>query len=227
MIDRLYYLTIDDNFDREIFKCLFSFVSAEKQRQVIQLSNDISKKVTLYAEALSRIIACNDLGVSNTEITFLRNWYGKPYIKEFPKYHFNISHTSNIIVIVISNNEIGVDIEKIRNADLRIAKRFFTKDEQEYILENSLVQNNRFYEVWTKKEAYMKYVGKGLHMPLNSFNVFDRNISEKLKTFKREDYLITICSDCLDKSFVTIEINEKQAESMALSMLSNNTSIKV
>lgn len=227
MIDRLYYLTIDDNFDREIFKCLFSFVSEEKQRQVIQLSNDISKKLTLYAEALSRIIACNDLGVSNTEITFLRNRYGKPYIKEFPKYHFNISHTSNIIVIVISNNEIGVDIEKIKNADLRIAKRFFAKDEQEYILENSLVQNNRFYEVWTKKEAYMKYVGKGLYMPLNSFNVFDRNISEKLKTFKREDYLITICGDCLDNGFSTIETHEKQVESMALSMLSNNKSINV
>lgn len=103
----------------------------------------------------------------------------------------SVSHTSNIIVIVVSNNEIGVDIEKIRNADLRIAKRFFTKYEQEYILENSLVQNNRFYEVWTKKEAYMKYVGKGLHMPINSFNVFDRNISEKLKTFKRDDYSLS------------------------------------
>lgn len=227
MINKLYYLTIDDNFDRENYNLLLSFVSKDKQRQVIQLSNDISKKVTLYAEALSRIIACNDLGVSNTEITILRNQYGKPYIKEFPKCHFNISHTSNIIVIVVSNNEIGVDIEKIRNADLRIAKRFFTKYEQEYILENSLVQNNRFYEVWTKKEAYMKYVGKGLHMPINSFNVFDRNISEKLKTFKRDDYLITICSDCLDNGFSTIETNEKQVESMMLSMLSNNKSIKV
>ena len=213
MINKLYYLTIDDNFDRENYNLLLSFVSKDKQRQVIQLSNDISKKVTLYAEALSRIIACNDLGVSNTEITFLRNRYGKPYIKEFPKYHFNISHTSNIIVIVISNDEIGVDIEKIKNADLRIAKRFFTKDEQEYILENSLVQNNRFYEVWTKKEAYMKYVGKGLYMPL--------------KTFKREDYLITICGDCLDNGFSTIETHEKQVESMALSMLSNNKSINV
>ena len=81
MINKLYYLTIDDNFDRENYNLLLYIVSKDKQRQVIQLSNDISKKVTLYAEALSRIIACNDLGVSNTEITILRNRYGKPYIK--------------------------------------------------------------------------------------------------------------------------------------------------
>ena len=46
-------------------------------------------------------------------------------------------------------------------------------------------------------------------------------------SYKREDYLITICSDCLDNGFSTIETNEKQVESMMLSMLSNNKSIKV
>lgn len=222
---KLFFAKIENDLETIISKNIILYIYQHKQRMIEQLT--IRNKLVLYSELLLRIILCKELNISNKEIVLEYNDYGKPFLRNYNHFCFNISHTENAIVIAISDKCIGIDIEKIQTINLSVAKRFYTDFEKKYLFQSQEKIYERFYEIWTKKEAYIKYIGKGLHMPLNSFNVFDRNISEKLKTFKREDYLITICSDCLDNGFSIIEINEKQAESMALSMLSNNTSIKV
>lgn len=213
MIDKLYYLPVDGSFDDEIFRWLFSFVSVDKQKQVIKLNNVLSKKLTLYAEVLIRIIACNDLGVQNTEITFLRNDYGKPKISEYPEYHFNISHTNNCIIAAFSNYPIGVDIEKVSKPDIRIAERFFTSAELKYILRSDSEQNERFYEIWTKKEAYIKNLGKGFFMPLNSFNVLSKDLSVYISTIRKEDYMISVCSE--NQNYSIYDLTEEKFYDLA------------
>lgn len=213
MIDKLYYLPVDGSFDDEIFRWLFSFVSVDKQKQVIKLNNVLSKKLTLYAEVLIRIIACNDLGVQNTEITFLRNDYGKPKISEYPEYHFNISHTNKCIIAAFSNYPIGVDIEKVSKPDIRIAERFFTAAELKHILRQDSGQNERFYEIWTKKEAYIKYLGKGFFMPLSSFNVLSKDLSVYISNIRKEDYMISVCSE--NQNYSIYDLTEEKFYDLA------------
>ena len=128
------------------------------------------------------------LGISDCIIK--RNNNGKPYIEGHPEIQFNISRSSNICVVALSNKPVGIDIEKIREFDFKIAVRFFSDYEQHYIFD-SMLQKERFFEIWTKKEAYLKYTGEGLTRPLSSFSVFD--IAPMFRNYYLDGYIITVC----------------------------------
>ena len=116
-----------------------------------------------------------------------RGSHGKPY---FPgtAIHFNISHSGDYKVLAIAETPVGVDIEKVRKADLRVANRF-AQTEKDYVLEKD--NNYRFFEIWTKKEAYLKYKGTGLRGGLDSFDVF--SLPEDINTFRFKEYFISVC----------------------------------
>ena len=113
--------------------------------------------------------------------------HGKPY---FPgtDIHFNKSHSGDFKVLAIAETPVGVDIEKVRKADLRVAKRF-CENEYNYITQKD--SEHRFFEVWTKKEAYLKYKGTGLNGGLDSFDVF--SLPEGITTFRFKEYFISVC----------------------------------
>jgi 4'-phosphopantetheinyl transferase len=71
-------------------------------------------------------------------------------------------------------HEVGIDVERLREIPEmeQIAQRFFSSDEWAAL--TSLLPGERllsFYLAWTRKEAYVKAVGDGLHIPLGSFSV--------------------------------------------------------
>jgi len=89
--------------------------------------------------------------------------------------HFNVSHSGNYTVVAISNRPIGVDIEIIRDFSAILAKKLFNEDELKYISgtgpsrKKSLMQQS-FYQIWTAKEAYLKYLGTGISGGVNSLS---------------------------------------------------------
>jgi 4'-phosphopantetheinyl transferase len=103
---------------------------------------------------------------------------GKPY-SDVKGIFISISHSRDLCAAAVSDNEIGADIEYINkdsssNRLIKLAKRYFSKDEQIYVLSDPLV---RFWEIWTAKESFIKFTGEGLSRPLNSFSVFDGSIN--------------------------------------------------
>jgi len=86
---------------------------------------------------------------------------------------FNISHTHGLVACAVARDvDVGVDVEAIdRAADgLEIAERFFARAELAE-LEGcaASARAERFTELWTLKEAYLKAVGSGLAHPLDTF----------------------------------------------------------
>src|SRR5262249_15930829 len=104
--------------------------------------------------------------------------YGKPALageyKDSPL-RFNLSHSYRLgLIAVTENNELGVDVEYMRAyfASEHIARRFFSPREVEAF--NAVAPEDRvtaFFRCWTRKEAFIKAIGKGLSQPLEGFDV--------------------------------------------------------
>ena len=95
------------------------------------------------------------------------NEYHKPLIKEL---HFNISHSNNLVLIGISNDNIGLDIEMVNSLkDLTLLKK--------NIFNNELLDDEILTKKWTQIEAKFKYDGTGIiYSNLKDMNLNNENI---------------------------------------------------
>ncbi|MBJ7961304.1 4'-phosphopantetheinyl transferase superfamily protein [Bacillus cereus group sp. N28] len=128
---------------------------------------------TLIGDLLIRSLICQKYKINNEEIKFIYNEYGKPFVQNFSDFHFNISHSGEWVVCATANSNVGIDIERVSDIEaLKLANEFFSEEEF-YDLSNmnSDEQINYFFDLWTLKESYIKTIGKGLYIPLNSFSV--------------------------------------------------------
>lgn len=216
----LFFIELDDN-NFSVYERLTRLLPPEKQEQIYKIRFNIDKKLSLFSDLFVRYLACKVLNLNNTEVIFYKNDYGKPYLDGFPSFQYNISHTKNAIVIGISNKPIGVDIEKIKPINLKIAERFYCMNELRYILSKEDVLEKLFYKVWTKKEAYIKWIGKGLSLPLTSFDVTDVELRKILKNIEIDEYMLSICSKADFYTEDVYRLTEKQASKILMEFARN------
>jgi len=186
-------LIITSEVERGDFDDLCRYVSEEKYERIKRFHFFQDARNCLLGDILTRIEICRLTGLSNQQIMFSLNDYGKPYIVGITNIHYNISHSGKYIAFVVSDEPVGIDIELIKFADFAIAKRFFSYDEVKYIIVGE--SHLRFYEIWTMKESMLKLEGKGLSKSLDSFSVFDSNQQVKYtKVFHNKEAICHICS---------------------------------
>lgn len=83
---------------------------------------------------------------------------GKPYLSNFP-YHISLSHSYDYAAVMISKDSaVGIDIELIKDKIERIAYKFLSKDELQFIEEHNRIE--QLYVTWCAKEAIYKLQGK-------------------------------------------------------------------
>lgn len=129
-------------------------------------------KRTLVGEAMARYAISVELNISNKNIAFKRNEYGKPLLLNQEGIHFNISHSGDYVVCAIGTEAVGIDIEHIKDIDFDVGKRFFSKEEFESLSgQDEDIKLRYFYRIWTLKESYMKLHGKGLSISPNTFSI--------------------------------------------------------
>lgn len=142
-----------------------------------------------------------------SQLTVLKYPNEKPYFDQHPEIHFNVSHSGRWIVVALSEAPVGVDVEKVRNVNLAVARRFFATEEYQQLIAQPLeMQQSFFFDLWTLKESYLKALGTGLTRPLNTFVVRheaqhfrlyaeDQPIQGNLKQIDLErDYKLAVCS---------------------------------
>ncbi len=84
---------------------------------------------------------------------------GKPYLPASPDTYFSLSHTGNFVVCAVAEAPVGIDAQQLTACNGRLAKRWFTPAEQEWIRANP---DERFTRLWTQREAYAKMTGEGI-----------------------------------------------------------------
>jgi len=168
----IYATKISDIVEEKIDKlCLF--VSSENKYKIERFVHKKDKIRGLIGELLIKNIITEKLGVISKNIIFNKNPYGKPYLKDYQDFNFNIAHSGEFVVCAIDKQCIGIDIEKIRDIEYKtIAEKFFAKKELDFILNaDEKKQLSNFYEIWTLRESLLKADGRGLSIPLKSFSI--------------------------------------------------------
>lgn len=192
-----YFIYNIENLTDAEYEKWFSLMTEEKQKKISNYKSFDRKKSSVAGEKLVKEYIGKTLNIASQSLKILTDDNGKPYIENCP-IHFNISHCENTLVYAFSEEEIGIDIEKIRPISLSVTKRFFSLDEQKYVFgqplneynsENSITPEilERFYRIYTLKEAICKKSGIGIKglREANALPFLDYS-------FKENDFIISI-----------------------------------
>lgn len=107
---------------------------------------------------------------------------GKPVFRGNKELCFNISHSGDYAALAFGKEALGMDLEQVKRADLKVAKRFFQKEEYEYLADRKEEERaDAFCRIWTGKEAVLKAAGTGLCVPLAGFSVLGKTPDDPVK----------------------------------------------
>ena len=128
----------------------------------------------MLARSLLRVLLGQYLGAAPGTIQFSYGPRGKPKLVS-PLIEFNLSYSNSLALFAFTIGcELGIDVEEIRPLPEmhQIAKGFFCPEEQQELMSLPTEERERaFFLCWTRKEAYIKALGHGLSVPLDSFRV--------------------------------------------------------
>lgn len=182
---KIFCLKNYQNWDRENLNFIFENEIPENLSQKRQTE-------IYWSRSFIRKIAIKDFGAELKDLKIIKNKWGKPSFEKTPNIHFNISHAGDCICVVVLDEPIGIDIEKINRKILnqnKIEKKLFSPEESE--------SEKDFNFIWTRKEALAKLLGKSVLSDEIKINTLNKkiNLNNKkiyIKTLIKEEFYISL-----------------------------------
>ena len=149
---------------------LTAVLNEQEKQRADTFQQPLLRNRYIAVRAITRHVLANYLSAQPADLQFSLGEYGKPDLISDSLY-FNNSHTDHLLLIAVGNlPDIGVDIELIKtrsNMD-GMAKRCFAESEFQFWQPLPEPQSQEtFYRLWTKKEAFVKAIGRGIALGLN------------------------------------------------------------
>ena len=155
-------------------------LSQHEQGLAAKVTHELHRAQLIVSRAFLREKLALLLGLGDAaEISIETTGYGKPFVRHC-KYHFNVSHRSNIakgmiaLIAIIRHSPVGIDVEEI-NPQLpidRLMEDQFTVNEQLAMARvPAELRHLIFAKTWTQKEAYLKCLGVGLSQSPTSIQI--------------------------------------------------------
>lgn len=162
----------------------------------LQIETSQREQTRIGRQLLSRGLQ-TEYGISELPAISL-GLFGKPFFPDYPGIHFNISHCRRAVVCIISEKEVGIDVECVDRFDQDLAQYISNPREFEKIIK-SQDPALAFAICWTRKESYCKLTGKGLDtrkeiqdILINNTAIFHTIIKEK-DSLGEAGYIISYC----------------------------------
>lgn len=195
-----WYLLRIPSLDAPLYEKWYSLLSPQKKHKVDSFHFEEDKQRLVFADMLAKLALAEYTGCQAEQVHFAVSPNGKPYATALPA-EFNVSHSGELVVCAVDSGSVGIDVEKIRPIPAKLVYRVCSDAECAYVLGNAPAdaQNmltdrlilERFYQIWTAKEAYTKYTGTGIATDLRQISVRDKQI----QTAVYGQYVISICCD--------------------------------
>jgi 4'-phosphopantetheinyl transferase len=151
---------------------LESLLSDDELERADRFHFERDRRRYVTGRGLVRTVLARYLGRDPVSLAFRYGPYGRPELAELP---FNVSHSGDLALVAVGlQPDIGVDIERLRPepAEEQVAERFFSPNEVAALRSLPRADQPRaFLACWTRKEAFIKALGNGLSLALDSFDV--------------------------------------------------------
>ena len=160
--DIIIYIVYFPNFI-EIKSDLAEFLNSKELNRAERFHKELDKsRFIIYRSILKFVLAAHTkLDVNDIYLDYHFN--KKPYLASHPWLCFNISHSQDYAVIAVSLNQVGIDIEYMpQNFNFTNLIPDIFIDEEILIIQNADNKKHAFYTSWTRKEAFVKALGKGI-----------------------------------------------------------------
>ncbi|MBQ6251767.1 4'-phosphopantetheinyl transferase superfamily protein [Ruminococcus sp.] len=153
-------------------------------------------KKELHTHAHRLLREClRPLGIDYGEDTpVTKGKMGKPSLADRPDIHYNLSHAKGIAACIVSEQECGIDCEKVRERRPNVMKRAFSANERQMVESASAEERDLlFFRLWTLKEAYVKALGTGISYPMDKaeFSFRGGEIVTDIKDCRFRQYIIS------------------------------------
>ena len=157
---------------------LLQILSEDERRKAAQFSLQEIREQFIVGRAILRGILGRYLHVNPERLQFSYGPHGKPAVAPEcggEEIGFNMSDSHGLAIYAVARGrQVGVDLERMRS-DVpceRMAKRYFAEAELKAFLALPADQRQEgFFNCWTRKEAYLKAIGRGLSFPLKNVAV--------------------------------------------------------
>lgn len=167
--------THKDIYD-ELKKYSDYFLNEDEQNRAQRFRYRKQHDLFVVGRTITKIMLAYYTESTPESVNITTDSFGKPTCEK--NLFFNISHSDNQLLLGFSKSDIGVDIERNDpTVDIeRIGESHFSKMELQKMMNFTKDERaDAFFEIWTKKESVIKGIGKGLSIPLQNFNVSNRN----------------------------------------------------
>lgn len=195
-----------------------SFLNAAEKLRYDQYLPQAAR-LFLISRVLTKSVLADKLGISAHQVNIQLQPNGKPFVQGSKTIYFNLSHSADVIVLAVTEEgEIGVDVERVnREFQWKRIDSVLAASEMEWIQKNEPIDPfsvyQRFFQIWTLKEAYIKCTGQGMssHLKKLNFHVFSEHIkffdathnAQKTEHYYFQSYIYDcnfIFSICLQQS---------------------------
>ncbi len=181
---------VDVPIDYPTLAFLLRFSPLEKQQRISrQRVKKIADAMAVGGALVRYMLRENFCVPIDAQIAYGK--FGKPYLPDYPKIHFNISHSGKFVACAVCNRPIGIDVQEITPYRPNVAARVFSSTDLEQI-STSHNQAEEFTKIWTQKEAYLKMLGVGFR---TGTQIVKFSHPLKMQTQKYQTALLSIAID--------------------------------
>jgi 4'-phosphopantetheinyl transferase len=153
-----------------------SLLAPEERERAARFRFDQHRNRFIAGRGLLRTILARYLEVEPGRIQLAYGPNGKPSLTKGQRgFQFNLAHSEDLALLAVTaGSEIGVDVERVRVLDDfdELVLRFFSRQETEAF--RRLAREERpaaFFNLWTRKEAWLKATGEGIVRSLRDVEV--------------------------------------------------------
>jgi 4'-phosphopantetheinyl transferase len=169
--------------DDAILEDLMKKVDKERIEKAVRFKRLPDKVCSLVGGALIQTALKDYIQESKTQkfspedvldISYVLVENGKPCVKNYPSFHFSLSHSGDYVALATANIPVGIDVQEERVSDPdKLAERFYSDKENEILrkIEDDEERSHMFFRIWSAKEAYIKMTGYGLQEDLSGFHI--------------------------------------------------------